>query len=275
MPVESSVRASQEKKCNTNVARSIRRRCRAVPYLLRLAVLCSLLLCSGSLYAYAQFRSARGEGFLQAINQSPMILGTRLESTWGAEAYADLLVDHTEYMNPYLVSAHYVFWWGAGPHRAMAQYEQNISGNELLSVATNRSAAAVYVDTFFAPPDGEWKARTAKILQDVKERFAHMQQVTWFQGVVSQTRWGLPSVVGLWISRFVTTDSDVLLMLLQALPGILLSWAGILPLAVLILAPSGLAITAFWLWIGWAGLYIVVPANVWRWLATTIHLPLR
>ncbi|MGB9667193.1 MAG: hypothetical protein ACPL2N_07765, partial [Candidatus Cryosericum sp.] len=84
-----------------------------------------------------------------------------------------------------------------------------------------------------------------------------------------------PSVVGLWSSRFVTTYSDVLLMLLQALAGILLSWAAILPLVFLILAPSELAITVFWLWVGWAGLYIVVPPNAWRWFRTIIRPHLR
>lgn len=270
-PAEVDLQGSQEAGHSETAAHGHHWIWQAAPYLLRVAVLCSLVLCSGSLLAYAHFRTVRGETFLRAIGRSPMILGTRFENTWGVEAYEDLLLDRTEQSNPYLLSAQYIFWWGANADRAMAQYGKNVSGNELLSVVNGQTVVAVYIQTYFQPPSDEFRARTAMALEDVRKRLTGEQPMSWLQGIVSQTRWGIRGVAGVWVSKFVTTDSDALLMILEALAGVMLTWAGIAPLLLLVLSPSWLAVPVFWLWVGLAILYVVMPPRTWKWTGNTLR----
>lgn len=270
-PAEVDLQGSQEAGHSETAAHRHHGTWRAAPYLLRVAVLISLVLCFSSLFAYAHFRTVRGETFLRAIGRSPMILGTEFKDTWGLEAYEDLVVDRNEHFNPYLVSAQYIFWWGANADHAMAEYSKNVSGNELLSVANGQTVVAVYIQTYFQPPSDDFRARTAMALEDVRKRFTSEQQMSWLQGVVSQTRWGIRSVASVWLSRFVTTDSDALLMILEALAGVLLTWAGIAPLFLLVLSPPWLAVPIFWLWVGLAILYVVMPPKTWKWTGDTLR----
>ncbi len=270
-PTEVNLQASQEAGHSETATHLRHGIWRAAPCLLRVAVLISLMLCSSSLFAYAHFRSVRGETFLRAIGRSPMILVTEFKDTWGLEAYEDLIVDRNEHFNPYLVSAHYIFWWGDYADHAMLEYSKTVSGDELLSVANGQTVVAVYIQTYFQPPSDDFRARTAMALEDVRKRFTSEQQMSWLQGVVSQTRWGIRSIAGVWLARFVTTDSDAPLMILEALTGVLLTWAGIAPLLLLVLSPPWLAVPFFWLWVGLAILYVLMPPKTWKWTGETLR----
>lgn len=240
--------------------------------LLKIALVSSLVFCSNSLYAYANFREVKGEKFLRAINAQPVFLYSRTKNTWGIEAYEDLVLDRGDPYHTYLVSGRYIFWWGSNVRAAMALYEPDVPGVKLVSVTHQRTMTRVGIETFFNPPNEGFRKQTDDALTAVKRRFENEDDIPWAQSVWVQLRWGVPTIAGYWASSRLTTDSQPDIIILEVLLGFVLTVGGYVALPFLVLSPSWLAIPIFWLWIPVTILYVVLPQRAWEWIGDKVKL---
>ena len=239
--------------------------------LLKIALVCSLLFCSNSLYGYANFREVKGEKFLRAINSHPVILYARTKNTWGLEAYEDLVFDRNDQFHPYFVSGRYIFWWGSNVGPAMALYEPDVPGVKLLSVADGRSMVRVNIETKIGPPNEEFSKKTTDAIDAVTKRFTNEDDMPWVQSVWVQSRSGVPTIARYWALSCVTLDFIPVVIILEMLLGFLLTVAGYMPLLFLVLSPSWLALPIFWLWAVLSVLYVALPSRAWKWTGDALR----
>ncbi|MHB8070422.1 MAG: hypothetical protein ACYDHF_00520 [Candidatus Cryosericum sp.] len=230
-------------------------------WLIKIWLVCAMLFCTGKLYAYANFRSTKGEMFLNAINSTPAILYLKTANTWAIETGEDIFRDK-DFYTPYHVSSRYVYCWGSNINAAMAYYRTIYPEIPATTVVHEKTMLSIYVTKFNSPRTEEDATKSADLLTAAIKRMVNQNDMTWVSSLVAQLR-HLRSLatymVGFYAPEFVTQVIPILFHSMTSLPIIV-------PLLLLVLSPSWLAIPVFWLWVVLSALYVVLPPRAWKWM---------
>jgi hypothetical protein len=234
--------------------------------LIKIWLICAMLFCTGKLYAYANFRSVKGEMFLNAINSTPAILYLKTANTWAIETGEDIFHDKDFYA-PYFVSGRYVYCWGSHIDAAMAYYRTIYPEMPVTTVVHVKTMLSIYVTKFNSPRTKEDATKSADLLAAAIKRMVSQNDMTWRASLVAQLR-HLRSLatymVGFYAPEFITQVIPILVQSVIRLPSLI-------PLVLLVLSPSWLAIPVFWLWIVLSALYVVLPQRAWKWMGHALQ----
>jgi hypothetical protein len=235
-------------------------------WLIKIWLICAMLFCTGKLYAYANFRSVKGEMFLNAINSTPAILYLKTANTWAIEAGEDIFRDKDFYA-PYSVSGRYVYCWGSHIDAAMAYYRTIYPEMPVTTVVHAKTMLSIYVTKFNSPRTKEDATKSADLLAAAIKRMVSQNDMTWTASLVAQLR-HLRSLatymVGFYAPEFITQVIPILVHSMTSLPSIV-------PLLLLVLSPSWLTIPVFWLWVVLSALYVVLPQRAWKWTGNALR----
>jgi len=242
------------------VAAALEKRAR-IRWLIKIWLVCAMLFCTGKLYAYANFRSVKGEMFLNAIDSTPAILYLKTGNTWAIEAGEDIFRDKDFYA-PYHVSSRYVYCWGSHIDAAMARYRADYPETPVTTVVHEKTMLSIYVRKFNSPRTEEDATKSADLLAAAIKRMVNQNDMTWTTSLVAQLR-HLRSLatymVGFYAPEFVAQVIPIIVHSMISLPSLI-------PLLILILSPSWLAIPVFWLLAVLSALYVVLPSRAWKWM---------
>lgn len=237
-----------------------------IRWLIKIWLVCAMLFCTGKLYAYANFRSVKGEMFLNAINSAPAILYLKTANTWAVEAGEDIFRDKDFYA-PYYVGSRYVYCWGSHIDAAMARYRTDYPESPVTTVVHEKTMLSIYVQKYNSPRTEEDAKKSADLLAAAIKRMVSQNDMTWAASLVAQLRQlrSLASyIVGFYAPEFITQVIPILVQSMIRLPSIV-------PLLLLVLSPSWLAIPVFWLWIVLSVFWVVLPSRTWKWTGDALQ----
>lgn len=247
------------------VAATLEKRAR-VRWGIKIWLICAMLFCTGKLYAYANFRSVKGEMFLNAINSTPAILYLKTANTWAIEEGEDIFRDKDFYA-PYSVSGRYVYCWGSNINAAMAYYRTDYPESPVTTVVHEKTMLNIYVQKYNSPRTEEDAKKSADLLAAAIKRMVNQNDMTWAASLVAQLR-QLHSlaayIVGFYAPEFAIQVIPILVQSMIRLPSIV-------PLLLLVLSPSWLAIPVFWLWLVLSVLWVVLPPKAWKWTGDALQ----
>ncbi|MHB8070479.1 MAG: hypothetical protein ACYDHF_00805 [Candidatus Cryosericum sp.] len=248
--------------------RAIRRR--RISMGIKIWLICAFLVCTPLLYAYANFRAVKGESFFRAINTEPELLyarthDTRFYNTWGVDTWEELTrrVDGA----PKDISARMIFWWGSH-----ADAVPDVPGRpeRLVAVVTRGKATLrIFIEDYPQQSEEDFNRDYPGLVDGIVRRFTDQGALSWKESTTAQLRW-LPSLVGYYVGLI---GIDYALVYLQMVVRFLVILPGFLPLFLLVLSPSWLALPVFWLYTVpnvLILLYNVLPPRAWGWMKAAV-----
>jgi hypothetical protein len=267
------------------------RRQRWIRTWIKIWLICAFLVCTPLLYAYANFRAVRGEVFFKAINTEPGLLyarthNTRFHDTWGMDTVEAPAL--TYYGAPNDMGARIIFWWGS---RADAVPDEPGRPERLVAVVTRgKTTLRIFIETYPQQSEENFNRNYPGLVDGIVRRFTDQGVLSWKESTTAQLRW-LPSLVGDCVVLISIIDWFPETLYLQRVVWLLYQFAGIaclhmvvrflvilpgfVPLFLLILSPSWLALPIFWLYAVLSVLiilYVVLPQRAWGWMKTGAKL---
>jgi hypothetical protein len=244
---------------------------RRVKTWIKIWLICAFLACSPLLYAYANFRAVRGEVFFRAINTEPGLLYARIPNTWGMEI-SEVLAPRM-YNTPADIFGHYVYWWGAHSGDAVLPFSSD-SERLVATVTCGKSTLRIFIGNYPQQSEEDFNRDYPGLVDEIVRRFTDQGVISWKESTTAQLRW-LPSLVGYYVGFPSLNASPNTLATLQMYVESVVMLPGFVPLFLLILSPSWLALPIFWLYAVLSVLiilYVVLPQRAWGWMKTRAKL---
>jgi len=241
---------------------------RRVKTWIKIWLICAFLACTPLLYAYANFRTVKGELFFRAINTEPGILyarthDTRFHNTWGIDTWEELT--RRVYGAPKDMDARMIFWWGS---HADAVPDEPGRPERLVAVVTRgKTTLRIFIEDYPQQSEEDFNRDYPGLVDGIVRRFTDQGTLSWKEATAVQLRW-LPSLVGHYVGLI---GIDYAFVYLQMAVRFLVILPGFLPLLLLVLSPSWLALSVFWLWIVLSALYVVLPQKAWKWTGNALR----
>jgi len=250
--------------------RAIRRR--RIGIGIKIWLICAFLVCTPLLYAYANFRAVKGELFFRAINTEPGLLyarthDTRFHNTWGVDTWEELT--RRVYGAPKDISARMIFWWGSH-----ADAVPDVPGRpeRLVAVVTRgKTTLRIFIEDYPQQPEEDFNRDYPGLVDGIVRRFTDQGALSWREATAVQLRW-LPSLVGYYVG-LIKIDWFPEIVYLQMAIRFLVILPGFVPLFLLVLSPSWLALPVFWVWVVLSMLtllYSVLPQKARGWMKAVV-----
>jgi hypothetical protein len=237
---------------------------------IKIWLICAFLACTPLLYAYANFRAVRGEVFFRAINTEPGLLYARIHSTWGMDTWEELT--RRVYGAPKDMDARIIFWWGSHVDAV-----PDVPGRpeRLVAVVTRgKTTQRIFIEDYPQQSEEDFNRDYPGLVDGIVRRFTDQGVMSWKESTTVQLRW-LPSLVGYYVGFPSLNDSPHTLATLQLYVESVVLLPGFVPLFLLVLSPSWLALPVFWLYAVLSLLTIlcvVLPPRAWGWMKTRTNL---
>ena len=200
----------------------------------KVAFICVFLVCTPLLHSYASFRAVRGEAFFRASTMEPQPLSAQTLNTWGMDTWEELT--RRVYGAPRDMDVRIIFWWGL-----YADAVPDVPGRPerlVTTVTRGKTTLRLYIFTYPEQSEEEFNKEHSGLVNGIVRRFADQSLMSWRESIAVQRRW-LPSLVGHFIGfYFVPNPVCMLQMLVQSV----LMLPGFVPLALLVVSPSSLAL---------------------------------
>ncbi|MHB8070421.1 MAG: hypothetical protein ACYDHF_00515 [Candidatus Cryosericum sp.] len=229
----------------------------------KVAFICVFLVCTPLLHAYASFRAVRGETFFRASIIEPQPLYAQTLNTWGMDT------GETVSLRVYGASSdtgvRIIFWWGL-----FADAVPDVPGRPerlVTTVTRGKTTLRFYISAYPEQSEEEINREHPGIVNSIVRRFTDQSAMSWEESIAVQRRW-LPSLVRHFVGFYFLPSP---LYMLQLLVQSVLMLPGFVPLALLVVSPSWLALPVFWLlWIVPSLLYILSPSRVRAWARAAV-----
>jgi len=230
----------------------------------KVAFICVFLVCTPLLHAYASFRAVRGETFFRASTMEPQPLSAQALNTWGMDTWEELT--RRVYGAPRDMDARVIFWWGLS-----ADTVPDMPGRPerlVTTVTRGKTTLRFYISAYPEQSEEEINREHPGIVNSIVRRFTDQSPMSWQESIAVQRRW-LPSLVRHFVGFYFLPNP---VYMLQLLVQSVLMLPGFVPLALLVVSPSWLALPAFWLlWIIPSLLYILSPQRVRKWMSNALR----
>jgi hypothetical protein len=164
------------------------------------------------------------------------------------------------------MDARIIFWWGL-----FADAVPDVPGRPerlVTTVTRGKTTLRFYIYTYPEQSEEEFNKEHSGLVDSIVRRFTDQSPMSWQESIAVQRRW-LPSLVRHFVGfYFLPNPVYMLQMLVQSV----LMLPGFVPLALLVVSPSWLALPAFWLlWIIPSLLYILSPHRVRKWMSNALR----
>ncbi len=229
----------------------------------KVAFICVFLVCTPLLHAYASFRAVRGETFFRASTMEPQPLYAQSPNTWGMDTGEGVTRRVSGASRD--VGARIIFWWGL-----CADAVPDVPGRPerlVTTVTRGKTTLRFFISTYPEQSEEEFNKECLGLVNSIVPRFTDQSPMSWQESMAVQRRW-LPSLVRHFVGFYFLPNP---VYMLQLLVQSVLMLPGFVPLALLVVSPSWLALPVFWLlWIVPSLLYILSPSRVRAWARTAI-----
>jgi hypothetical protein len=135
------------------------------------------------------------------------------------------------------------------------------------TVTRGKTTLRFYIETYPEQSEEEFNKEHSSLVNSIVRRFTDQSPMSWQESIAVQRRW-LPSLVGHFVAFYFLPNP---VYMLQLIVQSVLMLPGFVPLALLVVSPSWLALPVFWLlWIIPSLLYILSPQRVRTWTRTAV-----
>jgi len=164
------------------------------------------------------------------------------------------------------MGARIIFWWGS---HADAVPDEPGRPERLVAIVTRRKTTLrIFISTYPEQSEEDFNRDHPGLADGIVRRFTDQGVMSWKESTTVQLRW-LPSLVGDYVG-LIAIDWFPEIVYLQMIVRFLGVLPGFVPLFLLVLSPSWLALPLFWLWVVLSALiilYVVLPQRrAWGWM---------
>jgi len=174
------------------------------------------------------------------------------------------------YGAPNDIGARIIFWWGS---HADAVPDEPGRPERLVAIVTRgKTTLRIFISTYPQQSEGGFNRDYSGLVDGIVRRFTDRGALSWKEATAVQLRW-LPSLVRYYVGLI---EIDYALVYFQMIVRFLVILPGFLPLFLLVLSPSCLALPVFWLYAVLSVqilLYVVLPPTAWGWMKARVTRP--